>query len=152
MQFGRFSASLRNLRKNISASQTLEKLPLRTERLRTESPLEYQRTLIVVNVRTTRGEVEQALISAKNQSQLPLVVVYASQLTLLVEGRSEGEVDSEFAHGLKYGTSLLENISKQAEQLGFSQVRTRFVWENTIEKLIEKTKEVGDRVIDLTQN
>lgn len=148
MLFGRFSNSSAKVNtKNIAASQTLER-PVVSEV--TPRVTAQERLVLVVNARTSMQDVEQALKTSV--SRVPLLVIYTSKPTLLEEGKSEGEVDYEFAYRLNYGKNFLENVASSAKLSGFTSVETNFIWENTVTDLIEKVKETGDQVVDLTRN
>ncbi len=148
MSFGRFSNNSSKVNtKIVAASQTLQRTVASGI---TQKTTPHERLVVVVNARTTLQDVEQALKAS--QSKMPLLVIYTSQPTLLEEGKSGGEVDYEFAYRLNYGKNFLEIVSSSARLSGFTSVETNFIWENTVTDLIEKVKETGDRVVDLTRN
>ena len=146
MLFGRFSNNSKAYHGNIAASQTLERPVVSVAPEATV----HERLVLVLNARTSLRDVEQALSSS--QSKMPLRVIYTSRPTLLEEGKSEGEVDYEFAYRLNYGKNFLDKVSSSAKLLGFASVETNFIWNNTAADLIEKVKETGDQVFDLTRN
>ena len=137
MLFGRFSnSSVKVVRENIAAAQTLEQ-PVARKESKIRKTTDFGKLVLVVNANSILQEVEQ-VIRASDKPRKPLLVIYTSKPTLLVEGKSEGEVDYEFAFRLDHGKRFLQNVSQSAERLGVSDVETSFVWENTVADLVDK--------------
>jgi hypothetical protein len=156
MKIGNFSIEKIGVfsRKSVAASQTFEKpqLAAKPPTKQVAEAVERGRTLLIINARTTKLAINQALVTSSREIGLPLWIIYTAKPTLLTEGKSEGEVDYEFAFQLQYGRGLLDSISNQAKSLGIKNIETSFIWANSSAELVKKNKEPWDSIIDLAVN